>query len=80
MRKIQELCAAMTLLMFVSVSIVAGEISTGVVSPPPPPPASATIKAPGEIGTGAAAEPTPTESETLLIEITLSVLQLLLVI
>jgi hypothetical protein len=77
MKKLQGLCAAMTLLIFVSVSTPAGEISTGVVSPPPPPPASATVTEPGEIGTGAAAEPTLTESETLLTEITLSVLRLL---
>lgn len=80
MKKIQELCAAMTLLIFVSVSALAGEITTGVVSPPPPPPASATVTEPIPIGTDAATEPMQGEPGTLLTEITLSLLQLLSVI
>lgn len=37
MSKLQRLCAAITLLALLSISASAGEISTGVVSPPPPP-------------------------------------------
>ncbi len=80
MKKIQKLCAAMTLLIFVSVSALAGEITTGVVSPPPPPPASATVAEPSQIGTDAATVPMQSEPRTLFAEITLSVLQLLSVI
>lgn len=80
MKKIQELAATMTLLIFVSVSALAGEITTGVVSPPPPPAASATVTEQGQIGSDAAIEPMQSEPGTLLTEITLSVLQLLSVI
>jgi len=79
MKKLQELCAAMTLLVVLSVSALAGEISTGVVSPPPPPPsASATATELGEITTGETES--ALEAESLLSEITLSFLQLLSVI
>ena len=78
MKKIQELAAAITLLVLLSTSALAGEISTNVVSPPPPPTASATTTAPGEIPTGATES--TVESDTLLTEITLRLLQLLSVI
>lgn len=82
MKKLHELCAATMLLILLSVSALAGEISTGVISPPPPPPASATVTAPGEIGTGATTVPAESqiESETLLSQLTLSLLRLLSVI
>jgi hypothetical protein len=81
MKTIQKLCAAMTLIFVLSIAARAGEISTNVVSPPPPPP-SATVAAPGEIGTGAATVPAENqvESKTLLSQLTLSLLQLLSVI
>lgn len=78
MKKIHELAAAITLLVLFSISAPAGEISTNVVSPPPPPPASAITTAPSEISIGATAS--TVESDTLLTEITLSLLQLLAVI
>lgn len=77
MKKIQELAAAITLLVLLSTSVLAGEISTNVVSPPPPP-ASATATVPGEIPPGATES--LAESDTLLTELTLSLLQLLSVI
>jgi len=77
MKKIRTICAATTLLILLSVSAGAGEISTNAVSPPPPPPASATATEPGHITTDKAQS--PIESGTLLSEITLSLLQLLLV-
>lgn len=83
MEKIQRLCAATTLLIVLSVSTFAGEISTGVVSPPPPPPqSSAMTTEPGHITTDASAERTQNdlESETLLTELALSLLQLFAVI
>lgn len=77
MKKLRELCAAMMLLTLLSLSVRAGEISTGVVSPPPPPPASATATEPGHITTGEIAGPSTLEANTLLTEITMSLLQLL---
>jgi hypothetical protein len=81
MKKIQKLCAATMLLFALTGSALAGHIGTDK-TPPPPPPLSATATAPGHIGTDATAYPTqdPTESETLLTEITLSLLRLLAVI
>jgi hypothetical protein len=75
MKKLQQLCAATTLLLVLSLSALAGNIHTDAVPSPPPPPASATATEPGEIGTGGAES--AIESETLLTEITLSLLQLL---
>ena len=76
MKKIRDLCAAMTLLIVLSGSVVAGDISTNVV-PPPPPPASVTTTEPGNITNDETQN--AIESETLLAEITLSLLQLLAV-
>ena len=76
MKHLRNLCAAVTLTFVLSLSARAGEITTwGVAPPPPPPPASATANDPGEItiwGTQSSHE-----SETLVTEITLSILQLL---
>jgi hypothetical protein len=81
MKTIRNLCAVMALLIGLSISVIAGEISTNVVSPPPPP-ASATTTAPGHITTGALTEPTQNavDSQPLMTEITLSLLQLLALI
>ena len=51
MKKLQQLCAATTLLFVLSLSALAGNIHTNVVPPPPPPPASATATEPGDIST-----------------------------
>ena len=82
MKHLQKLCAAVTLLVVLSFSARAGEITTwGVAPPPPPPPASATATEPGDITTDATGTGTEStiESETLLTELTLSLLQLLTV-
>lgn len=76
MKKIRDFCAATTLLIMLSVSVVAGDISTNVV-PPPPPPASVTTTEPRDITTDETQS--EIESETLIAEITLSLLQLLAV-
>jgi hypothetical protein len=75
MKKLQQLCAATTLLSVLSLSALAGNIHTNVVDPPPPPPESATTTEPGHITTDSTEN--PTESNTLITEITLSLLQLL---
>jgi len=80
MKHLQRLCAAVTLLVVLSFSARAGEITTwGVAPPPPPPPASATATEPGDITTDATGNGTEStiESETLLTELTLSLLQVL---
>ena len=74
MKKIRGLCAATMLLIVLSASVVAGDISTNVVPPPPP---SATTTEPGHITTDETQS--AIESETLIAEITLSLLQLLTV-
>lgn len=78
MKKLQQLCAATTLLFVLSLSALAGNIHTNVVDPPPPPPESATTTEPGHITTDSTEN--PTESNTLITEITLSLLQLLSVV
>jgi len=78
MKKIHELGAAITLLVLLSTSALAGEISTNVVSPPPPPAASVTAPALSEIPISATES--TMESDALLAEITLGLLQLLAVI
>ena len=75
MKKLQQLCAATTLLFVLSLSALAGNIHTNVVEPPPPPPTSATATEPD--GNTTHGTQTPVESETLITEITLSLLQLL---
>ena len=78
MKKLQQLCAATTLLFVLSLSAFAGNIHTNVVDPPPPPPESATTTEPGHITTDSTEN--PTETNTLVTEITLSLLQLLSVV
>lgn len=43
MKNVQQLCAAIALIVLVSIGAVAGEIHTDVVSPPPPPPAALAV-------------------------------------
>jgi hypothetical protein len=75
MKKLHKLCAAMVLLFVLTGSAMAGHIGTDAVPPPPPPPAlSATIAQPD--GTDGTVDPLA-ESETLISEFTLSLLQLL---
>lgn len=79
MKRIQELCAAATLIFVLSLSTLAGNIHTNAVDPPPPPPpASATVTEPE----GATTDGTQSASEyeTLITEIALSLLQLLSVV
>jgi hypothetical protein len=81
MKKIQQLCAATTLLFVLTVSALGGHITTGVADPPPPPPQSATATEPGHITTDATdSTQNLSESDTLVVDITLSLLQLLSVI
>jgi hypothetical protein len=79
MKHLQKLCAAVTLIVVLSLSARAGEITTWGVTAPPPPPASATTTEPGHIGTDATNTGTESgiESEPLLTQLTLSLLQLL---
>lgn len=80
MKHLQKLCAAVALLVVLSFSARAGEITTwGVAPPPPPPPASATATESGDITTAATGNGTESiiESEPLLTELTLSLLQVL---
>lgn len=75
MKKLQQLCAVTSLLFVLSVSSLAGNIHTDAVSPPPP--ASTTATEPdGDTTDGTQST---VESETLITEITLSLLQLLTV-
>ena len=75
MKKLQQLCAATMLLSVLSLSALAGNIHTNVVNPPPPPPESATTTEPGLSSTDTTID--SNESNTLITEITLSLLQLL---
>ena len=78
MKRLQQLCAAAMLLFVLSLSAFAGNIHTNVVDPPPPPAESATSTESGLSNTDAATD--AKEANTLLTEITLSLLQLLSVI
>lgn len=78
MKKLQQLCAATTLLFVLSLSALAGNIHTNVVDPPPPPPESATITESGLSSTDTATD--SDDANSLLTEITLSLLQLLSVV
>jgi hypothetical protein len=70
----RKVCAATTLLFALSLPALAGTIHTDFV-PPPPPPASAQAVEPYQ--TTAPVTETTSETESLITEITLSVLQLL---
>jgi hypothetical protein len=78
MKKLQQLCAATTLLFVLSLSALAGNIHTNVVDPPPPPPESVTTTESGLSSTDTAMD--SNEANTLYTEITLSLLQLLSVV
>ena len=78
MKNLQQLCAATLLLFVLSLSAFAGNIHTNVVDPPPLPPESATTTESGLSNTDTATD--PNESNTLITEITLSLLQLLSVV
>nr|AUN36072.1 hypothetical protein [uncultured bacterium] len=78
MKKLQQLCAATTLLFVLSLSALAGNIHTNVVDPPPPPPESVTTTNSGLSSTDAATD--SNEANTLFTEITLRLLQLLSVV
>lgn len=78
MKKLQQLCAATTLLFVLSLSALAGNIHTNVVDPPPPPPESVTTTNSGLSSTDTATD--SNEANTLFTEITLSLLQLLSVV
>jgi hypothetical protein len=76
MKTLQQLCAATALLFVLSLSAVGGTIHTDAVPPPPPPPpVTATATTDAQVST----VPTEStvESETLIAEITLHILQLL---
>lgn len=75
MRKLKQLCAATSLLFVLSLSAMAGNIHTDFAPPPPPPPASTLATSPGDNANDGTQN--PAESETLITEITLSLLQLL---
>ena len=76
MKTLRSLCVAATLILMLSLPAMAGDMTTwGVAPPPPPPPASATATAPGDIPTWGTQS--SLESESVVTEIALSVLQLL---
>lgn len=75
MKTLRSFYAAATLILVLSLPTMAGDITTWGVAPPPPPPASATATEPGDIPTWGTES--SSESEPLLTEITLSILQLL---
>ena len=72
MTTLRKLCAATTLLVAFSLPTLAGTIHTDAV-PPPPPQTSATAVEP----TDTTVTETTSDTESLIAEITLSVLQLL---
>lgn len=78
MKRIQKLCAAAMLLLVLTGSVLAGHITTDAVPPPPPPPASAMVAETDQ--TTSDGMQTVAESESVLTEITLSLLHLLSVI
>ena len=75
MTTLRKLCAATTLLFALSLSTLAGTIHTDAVPPPPPPPTSALAVEPTD--TAVPVTETASDTESLIAEITLSVLQLL---
>jgi hypothetical protein len=75
MRNFQKLCAAVTLIFVLSLPALAGEITTMAVPPPPPPSASAIVTEPNDIGSDEIQS--PSESDRLITEVTLTILQLL---
>lgn len=80
MKTLRHYCAAAILSLMLSLPAMAGDIPTWVVSPPPPPPppASAMPTEPGDVSTNSTES--SRLSESLVTEITVSLLQLLSVI
>ena len=76
MNHLQKLGAAMTLVLLLSIPIAAGDIHTGVVSPPPPP--TADLRTDPDAMNKSQTEDS-LETDNLVTEITLSLLQLLAV-
>jgi hypothetical protein len=79
MKRIQQLCCAITLLVVLSLSTLAGEIHTNVVQPPPPPPPASATAIEAEEATTDGTQ-SACEYETLISEIALSVLHLFSVV
>ncbi len=77
MKTLRNLGAITTLIMVLSITTIAGEITTWVVSPPLPP-VSATVTDVNDLST--TGKQNAIESETLLTEITLRLLQFLSVV
>ena len=77
MKNVQKLCAAVTLIFLLSLPTVAGEITTMAVPPPPSPPpsASAIVSEPNDVRSDEI--PGASESDSLITEATLTILQLL---
>lgn len=76
MKTLRSFCAAATLILVLSLPTMAGDMTTwGVAPPPPPPSASAIDTEPGDITIWGIQS--SSESEPLLSEVTLSILQLL---
>jgi hypothetical protein len=73
MKKLQNLCAASALLFVMSLSALAGDIHTNAVPPPPLPESATTTRL---VESGVVSE-TTVDSDSLVTEITLSLLQLL---
>jgi hypothetical protein len=76
MTTFRKLCAATTLLFALSLPALAGTIHTDFVPPPPPPPPSSAMAVEPNEKTVPVTE-TTSETDSLITEITLSVLQLL---
>lgn len=75
MKNVQNFCAAVTLMFLLSLPMVAGEITTMAVPPTPPPSASAIVSEPNDIRSDEI--PSASESDSLITEVTLTILQLL---
>ncbi len=78
MKRLKQFSIAILLSLAFTVSVPAGEIQIGKTPPPPPPPSSAVAVEPSD--TSAGETQSPSESDSLITEITLAVLQLLTVL
>jgi len=75
MQNFQKLCAAVALIFVLSLPTLAGEITTMAVPPPPPPSASTMATEPNAIDNNEMQS--PSESDTLITDVTLTILHLL---
>ena len=75
MKTLRKLCAVVTLIFALSLPALAGDITTMVVPPPPPPSASAKATEPRDVDSGEIQG--AVESESLITELTLTIMQLL---